>query len=693
MKLWDNVMVTGTLVVTGSASTGILIASSVNLLGNTTANFGSNQTKAINAGSIGYQTLTPGAMDIVGAGTVAGSRNVKLWDNVMVPGSLAVAGTASTGALTASSVSTPTVTVAGTRVYSQVNADWTATSGLPQILNKPTKLTQFTNDLTGSSAGWSVPGSLTVAGISQVGGVTVTAGGGQQVIVRNTATDTSGLAEVFFDRTAALSTAQAAIGIAPSLRGAYWWVNGSDRLNISTAGNVTIPGTLAVSGTASTGTLTASSVNLLGNTIVNFGSDQTKATNAGSVGYQIATPGVLDIYGGGALGSRNVKVWDNLSTGTATASQVYAGGASGGRGPSFSMPVMTANTTGGFTVSGSVSSYAYYAFDSSSTTSWGSGGSYSSGAYSGNVTTGSTMGEYLQIQTPVACQLQSYSLYGSSLHALNAFSIMGSLDGITYTTIDTRLGQNCRTQQDFTAPSQTMSWLYFRLIITQDLQTPNARGATSPSAVVSNFAPFFLGIPYVLDVNGPSRLTGALTVTSLASTVGLNNTGNLAVTGTSNLTGNLAVTGTSNLTGAVTASSGVLCLVALLCQALPLFQALLLFQAPSLFQATLLRLGCRKHLVVSKCQTIEPWNLGVTRPKLLMLVVLGISSQHQMLWMYMAEAQLLGLETYSSGITSQCQGACAQGSGTLVLHWQHSEKQLHCSLLHLVLSQTTQENT
>ena len=118
-----------------------------------------------------------------------------------------------------------------------------------------------------------------------------------------------------------------------------------------------------------------------------------------------------------------------------------------GRGPSFSMPMMTANTAGGFTVSAStLSSNAFQAFDSSSSTNWTSGSTYSLGAYTGTVTTGSTMGEYLQIQTPVLCQLQSYSLYGSSQNALNAFSIMGSLDGFTYTTIDTRSGQNCMTQ-------------------------------------------------------------------------------------------------------------------------------------------------------------------------------------------------------------------------------------------------------
>ena len=44
----------------------------------------------------------------------------------------------------------------------QVNADWNATSGAEQVLNKPTKLTHFTNDLTGSSAGWTVPGVIIV---------------------------------------------------------------------------------------------------------------------------------------------------------------------------------------------------------------------------------------------------------------------------------------------------------------------------------------------------------------------------------------------------------------------------------------------------------------------------------------------------------------------------------------------------
>ena len=51
---------------------------------------------------------------------------------MIVPGTLAVTGSTNTGALTASSVSTPALTVAGTPVYPQVNADWNAISEFEQ---------------------------------------------------------------------------------------------------------------------------------------------------------------------------------------------------------------------------------------------------------------------------------------------------------------------------------------------------------------------------------------------------------------------------------------------------------------------------------------------------------------------------------------------------------------------------------
>lgn len=46
--------------------------------------FGRNRTKQVDAGKIGYETFTSGALDIVGAGTVAGSRTVKVFDNLTV---------------------------------------------------------------------------------------------------------------------------------------------------------------------------------------------------------------------------------------------------------------------------------------------------------------------------------------------------------------------------------------------------------------------------------------------------------------------------------------------------------------------------------------------------------------------------------------------------------------------------------
>jgi len=57
--------------------------------GSSVIEFGGNYSpKEINAGKIGYRTFTPTALDIVGAGTVAGSRMVKIWDNLTVPGSI-----------------------------------------------------------------------------------------------------------------------------------------------------------------------------------------------------------------------------------------------------------------------------------------------------------------------------------------------------------------------------------------------------------------------------------------------------------------------------------------------------------------------------------------------------------------------------------------------------------------------------
>lgn len=81
-----NLAVTST-----SAWSGLATANAgINLPGNKAINFGNDQTKATNAGNIGYQLATPGALDIYGAGTTVGSRNVQFWDNVTIPGTLSL---------------------------------------------------------------------------------------------------------------------------------------------------------------------------------------------------------------------------------------------------------------------------------------------------------------------------------------------------------------------------------------------------------------------------------------------------------------------------------------------------------------------------------------------------------------------------------------------------------------------------
>lgn len=65
----------------------LTIAGNASISDANTLEFGKNVSgKEANAGKIGYQTFTTGALDIVGAGTASGSRSVKLWDNVTVSG-------------------------------------------------------------------------------------------------------------------------------------------------------------------------------------------------------------------------------------------------------------------------------------------------------------------------------------------------------------------------------------------------------------------------------------------------------------------------------------------------------------------------------------------------------------------------------------------------------------------------------
>ena len=91
--------------------TGLLTSSAgVAISGSNTLNLGSDQTKGPSAGMLGYQLATVGAVDFYGAGTTAGSRNIKLWDNVIIPGIINPTSGATIGQIANSSTSSTTST-------------------------------------------------------------------------------------------------------------------------------------------------------------------------------------------------------------------------------------------------------------------------------------------------------------------------------------------------------------------------------------------------------------------------------------------------------------------------------------------------------------------------------------------------------------------------------------------------------
>ena len=86
------------------------------------------------------------------------------------------------------------------------------------------------------------------------------------------------------------------------------------------------------------------------------------------------------------------------------------------------------------------------------------------------------------------CYRAGFRAVLDATHYLTDFAIMGSSNLSTWTTIDARATQDCRTEQTYTAPAQTATFIYFRLVIRQD-QTNEGSSYT----LVTNFAPVFTG--------------------------------------------------------------------------------------------------------------------------------------------------------------------------------------------------------
>ncbi len=151
------------------------------------------------------------------------------------------------------------------------------------------------------------------------------------------------------------------------------------------------------------------------------------------------------------------------------------------------------NQTGNFTFANGV-----YSFLCSSTTAGSPGGSLvdafcgtnvynvwishtyynASGVYTGTVSTvtsGTTVtGEWQQIKLPYKLIITTYSVNSNATGGgpawnqmwTKSFYLCGSNDGTTWTTIDNRSGLTCAANgfNSFTAPTQTVGYMYFRLV-------------------------------------------------------------------------------------------------------------------------------------------------------------------------------------------------------------------------------------
>ena len=170
----------------GTAFTGdqLVNAWSGKFTGTNVINMGSDVSgKETNAGKIGYQMTTAGTLDIYGAGTTAGSRNIKLWDNVTLPGTLKSnimsVGTSTNAAITS-------YLEVGYGEYKQIHAGkiyYNSTLGTVDIVGGGTTTPRSIRLLENVS----IAGTLGVTGITTLSGGFNATGGAIQVTKSNQA--------------------------------------------------------------------------------------------------------------------------------------------------------------------------------------------------------------------------------------------------------------------------------------------------------------------------------------------------------------------------------------------------------------------------------------------------------------------------------------------------------------------------
>jgi len=433
-----------------------------------------------------------GSVDLFGAGTSAGGRLLNLWDNVTVQGTLAVSGTTSaqavtattlsatgavsTGALTAASLSTSgnasvtgTLRVSGVTTIQALNATTLTASGAVSsgALTAASVSTGGNLAVTGTAAvaGATSTGALTATSLSTIGTLSVsgscTLAGTSAGALTASSISTTGVAAIGNNSTATGNfIVNGALGInttSPSaplnvvgagvVTGAFS-TGGLTASSVTISGNETIAGTLTVTGA----TTASAGMNVPGAQIVNFGSDQTKQTNAGQMGYQALTVGALDIVGAGTSGgNRVVKLWDNLvvAAGISTSAEI----ASTGSGAPYS-GLLIANTGGGGSMTASGAAIDFRGYTASN--------SYTARIRSGDGTTGGYGGSLLfYTKQPNNADSDSLTLR-MTINEVGAVSIPGTL-----TVNGTLTGSNGVLSR----PVPTILWLYL--------------SGTSPSYAVS----------------------------------------------------------------------------------------------------------------------------------------------------------------------------------------------------------------
>ena len=303
--------INGALQVTG----GTTLSSGCNIQGSHVINMGSDQTKEFSAGKIGYQTYTTGALDIVGAGTSTGSRNIKLWDNVIIPGTLNMTGLLTIGS---SGISTGGTTYTAAQVKTALDE---ASAALPKSggtmtgnLNgiTPTQLGYLTNissdvqsQLNGkqASGSYALSSDLSAKLNSSAIGDKSLDGNFKTLKVNDTSvvTDVSGK----LDKSGGTMTGSLSLGSNSLTCGALSCTSETDTGILNCSGLVTASGGIVCNN---------SGMNVTGSNVIQLGSDVVgKDGAAGKIGYQSFTSNALDMVGAGtAPGSRNIKLWDNV---------------------------------------------------------------------------------------------------------------------------------------------------------------------------------------------------------------------------------------------------------------------------------------------------------------------------------------------------------------------------------------------